>query len=79
MFPDLALQFVKFVIALRERTLVLLAASTGLRQSELFALKWDDIDFAHGTMNITGQLPMVWWVNADRGVTEAGAGPSHPG
>jgi len=27
-------------LALRERTLVLLAASTGLRQSELFGLKW---------------------------------------
>jgi integrase len=40
-------------LALRERTLVLLAASTGLRQSELFALKWEDIDFAHGTMNVT--------------------------
>jgi integrase len=31
-------------LALRERTLVLLAASTGLRQSELFGLKWGDID-----------------------------------
>ena len=40
-------------LALREKTLVLLAASTGLRQSELFALKWGDIDFAHGTMNVT--------------------------
>ncbi len=30
----------------RERTLVLLAASTGLRQSELFALQWSDIDFS---------------------------------
>ena len=29
---------------LRERTLVLLVASTGLRQSELFAVKWNDID-----------------------------------
>ncbi|HZB87102.1 MAG TPA: site-specific integrase, partial [Terracidiphilus sp.] len=38
---------------LRERTLVLLAASTGLRQSELFALKWGDIDFDQGTMNVT--------------------------
>jgi len=27
-------------LALRERTLVLLAASTGLRQSEIFGLKW---------------------------------------
>jgi len=38
---------------IRERTLVLLAASTGLRQSELFGLKWVDIDFAQATMNVT--------------------------
>ncbi len=31
-------------LGLRERTLVLLAASTGLRQSELFGFKWGDID-----------------------------------
>ncbi len=37
---------------LRERTLVLLAASTGLRQSELFGVKWGDIDFAQHTMNV---------------------------
>jgi integrase len=30
----------------RERTLVLLAAGTGLRMSELFGLKWGDVDFA---------------------------------
>lgn len=35
-----------------ERTLVLLAASTGLRQSELLRLKWGDINFAEGTMNV---------------------------
>jgi integrase len=29
----------------RERTLVLLAAGTGLRMSELFGLKWRDVDF----------------------------------
>ncbi len=40
-------------LGLRERTLVLLAASTGLRQSELFGLKWGDIDFAGGFMNVT--------------------------
>ena len=39
-------------LGLRERTLVLLAASTGLRQSELFAVKWCDIDFAQQTMNV---------------------------
>jgi integrase len=43
-------------LALRERTLVLLAASTGLRQSEMFGLKWGDIDFAQGTMNVTRSI-----------------------
>jgi integrase len=40
----------------RERTLVLLAASTGLRQGELFGLKWGDVDFALGTMNVTRSI-----------------------
>lgn len=43
-------------LALRERTLVLLAASTGLRRSELFDLKWGGINFAEGTMNVTRSL-----------------------
>jgi integrase len=43
-------------LEIRERTLVLLAASTGLRQSELFALKWGDIDFSQGTMNVTRSI-----------------------
>jgi len=43
-------------LALRERTLVLLAASTGLRQSELFGLKWGDIDFDQGTMSVTRSI-----------------------
>jgi integrase len=33
------------VLGVRERTLVLLAFGTGLRMSELFGLKWHDIDF----------------------------------
>jgi integrase len=40
----------------RERTLVLLAASTGLRQSELFALQWSDIDFAQEIMSVTRSI-----------------------
>ena len=32
--------------------MVLLAATTGLRRSELFALKWNDIDFSNETLNI---------------------------
>jgi integrase len=43
-------------LAIRERTLVLLAASTGLRQSELFGLKWGDIDFDQGTMSVTRSI-----------------------
>jgi integrase len=40
-------------LALRERTLVMLAVSTGLRQSELFGLKWSDIDFDLRTMSVS--------------------------
>jgi integrase len=43
-------------LRIRERTLVLLAVSTGLRQSELFGLKWGDIDFAQRTMNVTRSI-----------------------
>ncbi|AEU36486.1 tyrosine-type recombinase/integrase [Granulicella mallensis] len=39
-------------LPLRERTLVLLAASTGLRQGEIFGLKWRDVDFEHGELNV---------------------------
>jgi integrase len=35
---------------------VLIAASTGIRQSELFALKWGDINFSEGTMNVTRSI-----------------------
>jgi integrase len=37
----------------REKALVLLAASTGLRQSEMFGLKWCDIDFDLKAINVT--------------------------
>ena len=43
-------------LALREKTLVLLAVTTGLRQGEPFALKWGDVDFAQGTMNVTRSI-----------------------
>ena len=35
------------------RVMVLLAATTGLRRSELFALKWNDIDFTNETLTIS--------------------------
>ena len=40
----------------RERTLVLVVGSTGLRQSELFGLKWGDINFDQGTMSVTRSI-----------------------
>jgi integrase len=39
-------------LPLRERTLVLLAAATGLRQSELFGLKWRDVDVKRGELSV---------------------------
>ena len=41
---------------IRERTLVLLAVSTGLRQSEMFGLKWSDIDFVQRNMYVTRSI-----------------------
>jgi integrase len=39
-------------LALRERTLVLIAFGTGLRMSELFALKWQDVNFQTNEVSI---------------------------
>lgn len=39
-------------LCFRERTLVLLAVTTGLRRSELFALKWKDVDFANKQLHV---------------------------
>lgn len=44
------------VLALRERTLVLLAFGTGLRMSELFGLKWHDIDFQTNEISVTRSI-----------------------
>jgi len=48
------------VLAIKERTLVLMAVGTGLRRSELFALKRKDVDFdakqASVTRSIVGQV-----------------------
>jgi integrase len=40
-------------LAPRERTLALLDAATGLRVSELLALRWDDIDFQNLEIRVT--------------------------
>jgi integrase len=40
----------------KERTLVLLAVTTGLRRSELFALKWKDVDFHTKQIYVTRSI-----------------------
>jgi integrase len=40
----------------RERTLVLLAVTTGLRRSELFALKWKDVHFGSKQIYVTRSI-----------------------
>jgi integrase len=44
------------VLSIRERTLVLLAFGTGLRMSELFGLKWHDIDFEKNEISVTRSI-----------------------
>ena len=59
-------------LEIRERALVLLAASTGLRQSELFALRWGDIDFSQSTMNV---MRSIAYCHVGRCKTEASQKP----
>jgi len=40
----------------RERTLVLLAVTTGPRRSEIFALKWKDLDFQAKQIHVTRSI-----------------------
>jgi integrase len=46
------------VLALRERTLVLLDVGTGLRMSELFGLKWKDVDFDANEISVVRSIVM---------------------
>jgi integrase len=45
-------------LGLRERTLVLLDVGTGLRMSELFALKWKDVDFSSQQISVVRSIVM---------------------
>ena len=66
-------------LAIRERTLVLLAASTGLRQSELFGLKWRDINFPDRLIQVTRSIVCgVVWSLQNRIVAKASSGSSDP-
>jgi integrase len=59
-------------LAVRERTLVLLDAATGLRVSELLALKWEDIDFENLEIKVTES---IWHQVLGVCKTEASAKP----
>ena len=45
----------------RERVMVLLAGATGLRRGELIALRWHNVDFAGGVINVTSSI----WRNVE--------------
>jgi integrase len=59
-------------LAVRERTLALLDAATGLRVSELLALRWADIDFENLEIRVTES---IWHQVLGVCKTEASAKP----
>ena len=59
-------------LSLRERTLVLLDAATGLRASELLALRWEDVDFGSLELRVTRS---IWHQVVGNCKTEASAKP----
>lgn len=56
----------------RERTLVLLAAATGLRVSELLGIRWVDVDFGNLELRVTRS---IWHQKIGNCKTEASAKP----
>jgi len=70
---DLAeLQLLLSKLSVRERTLALLDAATGLRVSELLALRWSDVDFENLELNVTRS---IWHQIVGNCKTEASAKP----
>lgn len=59
-------------LGVRERTLALLDAGTGLRVSELLALRWRDVDFKNLELNVTRS---IWHQVIGDCKTEASAKP----
>ena len=61
-------------LEVRERTMVLLDVVTGLRASELFGLKWADIDFIRNEIRVTRSIVLnfsmkVWIVHPGKSLT----------
>jgi len=70
---DLAeLQLLLSKLSVRERTVVLLDAATGLRVSELLALRWSDVDFENLELSVTRA---IWHQVVGNCKTEASAKP----
>ncbi len=70
---DLAeLQLLLSNLNVRERTLVLLDAATGLRVSELLALRWEDVNFKTLELSVTRS---IWHQVVGNCKTEASAKP----
>jgi integrase len=68
----LELQLLLSKLFVRERTLALLDAATGLRVSELLALRWSDVDFENLELNVTRS---IWRQVVGNCKTEASAKP----
>jgi integrase len=66
------LQLLLSKLELRERTLVLLDAATGLRVSELLALRWEDVDFKTLELSVTRS---IWHQVVGNCKTETSAKP----
>jgi integrase len=76
MVPDVLelaeLQLLLSKLSISERTLVLLDAATGLRVSELLALRWSDVDFENLELSVTRS---IWHQVVGDCKTEASAKP----
>ena len=66
------LQLLLSKLSVRERTLALLDAATGLRVSELLALRWSDVDFENLELRVTRS---IWHQVLGNCKTEASAKP----
>lgn len=57
--PEIAREFVRRVAETPIGPLAAVALGTGLRRSELVALRWSDIDFAAGELTVSGKIEQV--------------------
>jgi hypothetical protein len=66
------LQSLLSALDVRERTLMLLDVCTGLRMSELFALKWSDVKFDSGELDVLEPLLFYVLHRASNEITDPG-------